>query len=131
MGNALNDRNALDGTLDGLHGTIGTENGTLNGLHGTIGMGNGTLNGLHGTIGTVNVTLNHLLGTVFWCSSTIQDLYIISVKFHIISNLQSVSRFSSLIDFSKQKITIIYTNFDPNVYSSKKVQGSHIFYIVY
>jgi hypothetical protein len=38
------------GTLNGLHGMMGTVNGTLNGLHGTIGMVNGTLNGLHGTI---------------------------------------------------------------------------------
>jgi hypothetical protein len=29
---------------------IQTENGTLNGLHGTIGTVNGTLNGLHGMI---------------------------------------------------------------------------------
>jgi hypothetical protein len=29
-------------------------NGTLNGLHGTIGMVNGTVNGLHGTIRTEN-----------------------------------------------------------------------------
>jgi hypothetical protein len=28
--------------------------GTLNGLHGTIGTANGTLNGLHGTIRTEN-----------------------------------------------------------------------------
>jgi hypothetical protein len=40
------------GTLNGLHGTIGTENGTLNGLHGMIGTGNRTLNGFHGMIGT-------------------------------------------------------------------------------
>jgi hypothetical protein len=38
------------GTLNGLHGTIGTVNGTLNGLHGTVRTENGTLNGLHGTI---------------------------------------------------------------------------------
>ena len=42
------------GTLNGLHGTIGTVNGTLNGLHGTIGTENGTQNGLHGTIRTEN-----------------------------------------------------------------------------
>jgi hypothetical protein len=46
------------GTLNGLHGTIGTVNGTLNGLHGTIemvnGTVNGTLNGLYGTIRTEN-----------------------------------------------------------------------------
>jgi hypothetical protein len=35
------------GTLNGLHGTIGTENGTLNGLHRMIGTVKGTLNGLH------------------------------------------------------------------------------------
>jgi hypothetical protein len=35
------------GTLNGLHGTIGTVNGTLDGLHGTIGTENGTLNALH------------------------------------------------------------------------------------
>jgi hypothetical protein len=29
------------GTLNGLHGTIGTENGTQNGLHGTIRTENG------------------------------------------------------------------------------------------
>jgi hypothetical protein len=34
------------GTLNGLHGTIGTVNGTLNGLHGTIRMENGW-NGLN------------------------------------------------------------------------------------
>jgi hypothetical protein len=39
------------GTVNGLHGTIRTENGTLNGLLGTV---NGTLNGLHGTIRTEN-----------------------------------------------------------------------------
>ena len=42
------------GTLNGLHGTIGTVNGTQNGLHGTIGTENGTLNALHGTIRTEN-----------------------------------------------------------------------------
>jgi hypothetical protein len=42
------------GTLNGLHGTIGTVNKTLNGLNGTIGTVNGTLNGLHGTILTEN-----------------------------------------------------------------------------
>ena len=56
-----NDWNALDGTQNGLHGTIRTENGTQNGLHGTIGTVNGTQNGLHGTI--------------LWCSSTLQGLY--------------------------------------------------------
>jgi hypothetical protein len=38
------------GTVNGLHGTIGTVNGTLNGLHGMIETVNGTLNGLHGTV---------------------------------------------------------------------------------
>jgi hypothetical protein len=47
------------GTLNGLHGTIGTVNGTVNGLYGTIG----TVNGLHGTIGTENGALNGLHGT--------------------------------------------------------------------
>jgi hypothetical protein len=44
----------VNGTLNGLHGTIGTVNGKLNGLHGTIGTVNGKLNGLHGTIRTEN-----------------------------------------------------------------------------
>jgi hypothetical protein len=59
------------GTLNGLHGTIGTVNGkvnglhgTLNGLHGMIATENGALNGLHGTIGTVNGTVNSLHGTI-------------------------------------------------------------------
>jgi hypothetical protein len=52
------------GTLNGLHGTMGTENRMLNGLHGTIGTVNGTLNGLHGTVQTENGTLNSLHGTI-------------------------------------------------------------------
>jgi hypothetical protein len=38
----------VNGTLNGLHGTIGTVNGTLNSFHGTIQAENGTLNDLHG-----------------------------------------------------------------------------------
>jgi sugar phosphate permease len=52
------------GTLNGLHGMIGTVNGTLNCLHGTIETENGTVNGLHGTIGTVNGMLNGLHGMI-------------------------------------------------------------------
>jgi hypothetical protein len=52
------------GTLNGLHGTIGTVNGTVNAFHGTIGTVKGTLNGLHGTIRTENGTLNGLHGTI-------------------------------------------------------------------
>jgi hypothetical protein len=52
------------GTVNGLHGTIGTMNGTLNGLHGTIGMENGTVNGLHGTVRMEIGTLNGLHGTI-------------------------------------------------------------------
>ena len=62
--------------MNGLHGTILTENGTLNGLHGTIGTENGMRNSLHGTIGTVNGTLNGLRGTILWCCSTLQSLYL-------------------------------------------------------
>ena len=49
--------------------------GTLNGLHGTIRMENGTQNGLNRTIGTVNGTQNGLYGTILWCRSTLQGLY--------------------------------------------------------
>jgi hypothetical protein len=52
------------GTLNGLHGTIGTVNRTLNGLHRTIGTENGTLKGLHGMVRTENGTLNGLHGTI-------------------------------------------------------------------
>ena len=64
------------GTLNGLHGTIGTLNGTLNGLHRTIGTLNGTLNGrLHGTIRTKNGTLNGLHGTVGTENGTLNGLH--------------------------------------------------------
>jgi hypothetical protein len=56
--------NYTSGTLNGLHGTIGTVSGTLNGLHGRIGTVNGTLNSLHGTVRTENGTLNGLHGTI-------------------------------------------------------------------
>jgi hypothetical protein len=63
------------GTLNGLHGTIGTVNGTMNGLHGTIGTVNGTMNGLHGTIGTVNGTLKGLPGTIRTEKGTLNGLH--------------------------------------------------------
>jgi hypothetical protein len=75
MGERLNDWNALDGTQNGLHGTIGTDYRTVNGLHRMLGTVNRTLNGLYGTIGTVNGTLNGLHRTVFWCKSTLRGLY--------------------------------------------------------